>query len=164
MKQGTMSVLFGCHSPIHSLLIVVSWYILYKRLPKLWEVVCIFLHDIGHIGTNYLDNIEEKNDHWIRGASIAYHLFGIEGYLLIAGHDKGSGFEESLLLKPDKYSRYIAPLWLLYFHTLVEPKLARGRNRLKDVRRFQAQVKESIESGKFRSTHNLYLEREEEEN
>ena len=87
MTEGTKSYLFGCHQFfIHPLIVVIAWIKLYKKFPKFWELVCIFLHDIGHIGKNYLTNYEEKRQHWILGARIAKRLFGWKGYHLICGH------------------------------------------------------------------------------
>ena len=60
MKQGTVSALIGCHSIIHGLVVLTAWYKLYGSWPKLWQMVCIFLHDIGHIGLDYLDDYEQK--------------------------------------------------------------------------------------------------------
>ena len=86
MKQGTVSVLVGCHSPIHPLIVLVTWIKLYKTFPSWWQIVCIFLHDIGHWGKNYLDNYEEKKQHSLLGARTAKLLFGQKGYDLIVGH------------------------------------------------------------------------------
>ena len=85
MKQGTVSVLFGCHSIVHSFLVLASWRILYGRFPKFWQIVCIFIHDIGHWGLDYLDNEDEKKKHWILGAKIAFYLYGKKGFFLCAG-------------------------------------------------------------------------------
>jgi len=165
MKQGTVSVLVGVHSPVHSFLVLLSWRKLYGRWPKLWQIGCIFLHDIGHWGQNYLDSQEEKERHWIVGAEIAGVLFGEEGFCLVAGHSSrpdglGPAFSYiSELYKPDKYSWYIAPRWWLWWNCIVEPKIAMGYSRKEAVRRFKAQVKQSIESGEYRSTHSMYLDR-----
>lgn len=167
MKQGTVSVICGVHSPIHAFLVLTSWRILYGKWPKFWQMVCIFLHDVGHLGLDYLDNYREKQSHWILGASLAYKLFGQKGYDLVAFHtDDGSRHlsfcplpRRGLLYKPDKYSWYIAPRWWLYWNTLVESKLRMGYTRREAVRRFREQVRKSIESGEFRSTHQMYLQR-----
>lgn len=63
MKQGTVSVIAGAHSPIHSLVVLVAWCKLYRRPPAFWEFVCILIHDWGHWGTQYLDNYDEKKAH-----------------------------------------------------------------------------------------------------
>lgn len=159
MRQGTVSVLFGCHSVMHSILVVLAWRRLYGGWPRLWQVVCIFLHDIGHWGTDYLDNHGEKKEHWILGADIAWDLFGIDAYLFTAGHCVHSGVPESKLYKADKYSYYIAPTWWLWWNSLVEPKLNRGKSIRVAIRDFRRQVKASIESGEFRESHDMFLER-----
>jgi len=159
MKQGTVSVLIGIHSPVHSTLVLISWVILYHKLPALWQIVCIYLHDIGHIGRQYHDDPSEKNEHWKLGARMAKRLFGQRGYDMCAGHCHASHMPSSLLMKPDKYSWYIAPrLWLLT-NNLVEPQVRRGLGRWEEVNAFKSQVRRSIESGQYRSTHDMYLER-----
>ena len=159
MTQGTISILVGCHSVIHSFLVVLSWKKLYNKFPSFWEFLCIFFHDIGHWGLNYLDDFEQKKKHWKLGADIAYRLFGSKGFLLVAGHCNYSGYPPSKLYKADKYSWYIAPKWLLFLNTIFEPKLRAGYSRMESVRRFSAQVKESIEGNYYKSTHSFFLDR-----
>ena len=91
MKQGTISVLFGCHSIIHSFLVLIAWRKLYGSWPEFWQVVCIFLHDVGHIGLNYLDIFELKKKHWMLGAHIGNKLFGLKAYYFLAGHCSHTG-------------------------------------------------------------------------
>ena len=158
MKQGTKSVLFGCHSPVHSVLVTVAWRKLYGSWPKLWQIVCIFLHDIGHLGTDYLDNYEEKKWHWELGAQIARKLFGYKAFLLVAGHSSHYR-TPSALYKADKYSWYIAPRIWIWLNTFAEPELRVGMGRWEAVNDFKANVKKSIESGKWEETHQFYLER-----
>lgn len=161
MSQGTISWFIGCHSPIHSLLVVISWRKLYGSWPKMWQIVCIFLHDIGHIGLQYLDDFEQKRRHWWWGAKIAYILFGWKGWNFLAGHCSHSGWPLSRLYKADKYSWYIAPTWWLCWNNVVEPKLTVNCDSNMDaVRKFQTMVKQSIESGEFTSTHEMYLRRQ----
>jgi hypothetical protein len=157
--QGTISILIGCHSPMHSLLVLIAWVKLYGVFPRPWQVACIFLHDIGHMGKNYLDDVDAKNEHWRLGARIAGWLFGQKGYDLCAGHNIHSGALESLLSKPDKYSYLLAPEWWLWTNTLFEPKLAMGYTRREAIRRFRERVRESIETGKYHPTHEFYIER-----
>ena len=174
LRQGTISVLFGVHSPFHSLLVLLSWRKLYGRWPRSWQIACIFLHDIGHWGRNYLDSQEEKGGHWLLGAKIAGKFFGEKGFWLIEGHrSKPNGLNGlqfnaygcrhtayiSALYRPDKYSWYIAPCWWLWWNCIVEPEIAMGFSRREAVGRFRAQVKQSIESGEYRSTHQMYLDR-----
>ena len=159
MSQGTISVLFGCHSVIHSVLVLIAWIKIYKNIPKFWEIVCIFIHDIGHFGLNYLDDFEQKKIHWKLGAKIGKKLFGQKGFYFLAGHCSYSGYEKSKLYKADKYSWYIAPTIWLISNNIFEPKLYDGFSNLKSVREFQKQVKRSIEENKYISTHEFYLNR-----
>lgn len=159
ISQGTISVLCGCHSVIHSLLVIKAWRRLYGAYPAFWQLVCIFLHDIGHLGLNYLDDYEAKKTHWKLGARLAHILFGPKGFELVAGHCSHSGAPPSELYKADKYSWYLAPRWWLYSNALIEPKLRMGYSRKEAVRRFQEQVRQSVESGAFRSTHSMFLQR-----
>ncbi len=160
MTQGTISILFGCHSIVHSFLVLLSWRKLYGRWPKRWQVGCIFIHDIGHLGLNYLDDQEQKRRHWQLGAYLGLGLWGWDAWSLCAGHQKAGGFiSESLLYRPDKYSWYIAPRWWIWFNTLVEPKTRMGYGRWEAVKRFKEQVRQSIESGEYRETHQMFIER-----
>ncbi len=158
--QGTISILFGCHSTIHSILVTISWIKLYRRFPKPWELICIFLHDIGHIGKQYLDDYEQKKEHWILGAKMSRFLFGKRGYNLVAGHCTHNGIRKSLLYKPDKYSWYIAPTWWLITNNIFEPKLRAGLPTMIATRSFQERVKKNIETDAYKSTHGFHLERQ----
>lgn len=161
MRQGTVSILFGCHSILHSIFVLLAWRKLYNRWPEPWQVICIFLHDIGHWGTNYLDNLDEKKSHWRLGARISLNLFGLKGWKLVAGHCIYSGEPKSELYKPDKYAFLIAPKWWLYTNLIFEPKIKRvGISRWKHLKMFQEEVKKSIETGIFKSNHDIYLEQE----
>ena len=124
LKEGTISILLGCHSIVHSFLVLVSWVKLYGKFPKPWQIVCIFLHDIGHLGLDYLSNFEEKKEHWRFGAEISRTLFGKKGYSFVAGHCDYSNENRSALYKADKYSWYIAPKWWMYCNAYFEPLLA----------------------------------------
>jgi len=160
MTQGTKSILFGCHSVVHSLLVVMAWRRLYGSWPKAWQIVCIFLHDIGHFGLNYLDNYEQKKIHWVGGAKIASYLFGLKGFLLCAGHCVHSGVPRSRMYKADKYSWLLAPRWWLLTNTFVEPQLRNGFDSRGDaVDTFREAVRKNIESGTYQETHQFYLQR-----
>jgi len=159
MKQGTVSWFVGCHSIIHSVLVVRAWHYLYGRWPQPWELCCIAIHDIGHIGKQYLDDIEQKNDHWKLGARIARKLFGERGYLLVAGHCRPSGLSESKLYKPDKYSWMYEPYWWAWWNAKMEPKLKMNFQTIRDAYDwFHKSVRQSIESGEYRPTHEFYIE------
>lgn len=151
--------MFGCHSVIHSCLVLIAWRKLYGGWPKFWQGVCIFLHDIGHVGLDYLDDFEQKKRHWELGAKIGRWLFGYKAYDLLAGHCSHSGHLLSDLYRPDKYSWHIAPRWWLFSNTIFEPKLAMGYGRWEAVALFKEQVRQSVESGEYQSTHAMYLKR-----
>jgi len=161
MSPGTRSWLFGCHSPSHSILTTVAWRKLYGTWPAPWELACIFLHDIGHVGTNFWDNVEEKNNHWQLGAEIAGCLFGDDGYKLCAGHDANSGLPQSKLHKPDKYSRLLEPAWLLVLERIIEPEIRRAGG-FHGIAEFRERLRKNIDSGKFNPTHDIFLEMSQE--
>ncbi|MFA5381823.1 MAG: hypothetical protein WC356_01570 [Candidatus Micrarchaeia archaeon] len=160
MTQGTISIICGCHSPVHSLMVIRAWQRLYGKLPSWRETICIFLHDVGHFGLNYLNSYEEKKTHWRAGARIGGKLFGEWAYDLLAGHCTHSGQAKSKLYFADKLSWHLAPKWWLWLNTIFEPKLAVNCvTRMDAVMSFKAQVRESIQGGHFKSTHSFYLER-----
>ena len=160
MKQGTVSVLLGCHSPFHSVLVIVAWRRLYGCWPSWWEVVCIFLHDVGHWGKDYLDDYKLKRHHAELGAKIAGVLLGRKGYDLVLGHNVySSGIVQSRLYKPDKYSWVIAPLWWMWTNTIFEPRLIRpGRTRMQSVRDFRNAMRRNWFRGLPKQGHDIYLE------
>lgn len=159
MKQGTASVLFGCHSQIHSLMVVIAWIKIYHKPPCFWELICIILHDIGHWGKNYMDDPAEKKKHPLLGAKIAGKLFGKKGYDLVIGHNNYFSNTRSKLYYPDKYSWIIAPsIWMLS-NQIPEPKLIRkGRGRWESVIMFKDAMKENEKNGFVKRGHDIYLE------
>lgn len=160
MKQGTISVIFGCHSVFHSFLVLAAWRKVYGKWPEAWQTVCIFLHDVGHIGLDYLDDFEQKKKHWELGARIGNRLFGQKAFDFLAGHCSHTGYPLSDLYRPDKYSWHIAPSWWIVLNCFFEPKLAIGCcNRREAARHFKEQVRKSVESGEYKSTHSMYLDR-----
>ncbi len=116
MTEGTRTILIGSHSIIHSILVLRAWKILYGSYPKFWQLVCIFIHDIGYAGTNYHTN-KTNEGHAELGARIARKLFGEKGFNFIAGHSRSTaekfGIPLSDLEPPDDYSWIIAPRWWL---------------------------------------------------
>jgi hypothetical protein len=119
--------------------------------------VCILLHDVGHLGINYLSNYEEKKKHWVLGARIAGKLFGEEGFLLVAGHSVQSGFPRSRMFLADKTSWLIAPDWWLNLNHLLENfrSTASGANRWKTL------VAASLKDGCPNGLHAVYLSHRE---
>ena len=158
MRQGTVSVLVGCHSAIHSVIVLVAWKQLYGCWPSCWQTICIFLHDIGHWGKDYLDNYEQKKQHGILGAKLARFLFGQKGYDFVAGHNPYNGAERSQLHDPDKYSWVIAPVGWMVSYTYFEPKLQRkGSTRLQSAIMFKEAMRENMETGFKELGHEIYL-------
>lgn len=116
LSEGTKSVLIGSHSIVHSFFVLVAWHKLYKKWPKFWQVVCIFIHDIGYIGMNHISDKSNKG-HSLLGAQIGKRLFGQEAFDFIAGHSRKDSHELNLPLSeleaPDDYYWIITPMWIL---------------------------------------------------
>lgn len=158
MKQGTWSVLLGCHSPVHSIIVTVAWVKLYRSFPAPWELVCIFIHDIGHWGKDYLNDYEEKKRHGIAGTKLAQRLFGEKGHDLCAGHNEYNGAKRSRLYDPDKYSWVIAPIWWLMSNQIFEPKLIRkNAGRYESAVMFKQAMAENMKTGFKEAGHAIYL-------
>jgi len=158
MKQGTASVLFGCHSFIHSIVVYVAWCKLYHHTPNFWETGCIILHDIGHWGKDYLDDYDQKKKHGELGAKIAMILFGRKGYDLITGHNPYNGSPRSKLHDPDKYSWVIAPLWWMMSNCIFEPKLQRkGNTKRESAVMFKEAMRENMGTGFKELGHEIYM-------
>ncbi len=158
VSQGTMSVLFGCHSIIHSFVVIAAWIKLYKKPPNYWQFICILIHDIGHWGKNYLDDYELKKQHGVLGARLAGFLFGKKGYDFCAGHNQYKGHDKSLLYEPDKYSWVIAPIWWMVSNTYFEPKLQRkGTTRLESAVMFKNAMTDNMKTGYAELGHEIYL-------
>lgn len=123
MTQGTKSILIGSHSVIHSILVIKAWRIVYNKWPSLKIILCIFLHDIGYYGMNYITN-KSNIGHAELGARIAKKIFGKEYYELIIGHSASSRNKykiyDTRLEAPDDYSWLIAPKWWISFSNLIE--------------------------------------------
>ena len=155
MTQGTKSYLFGCHSfIIHPICILIAWIKEYKSFPCFWEICCIFLHDIGHIGKQYLSDPKQKIDHWILGALIARKLFGEKGFSFIAGHTNKSKYPRSKLFIPDKKSWLYSPKWWLILNDKIED-FGAGPD-YPDI--WIQMVRENAEAGFPKGSHDMYLE------
>jgi len=140
MKEGTKSYLIGCHQfLLHPLFVLMAWRLEYKRWPKWWELICIFVHDVGIWGRQYLSDDQAKVGHWQRGAFLAgsivyritrgrlyprtrrWYLLPIRAFDLCAGHSPTeSGYPISMLFRADKRSWLVAPRWLLWWNYWVE--------------------------------------------
>ncbi len=164
LRQGTVSVLIGCHSQVHSLVVLVAWIRLYHSLPKPWQLICILLHDIGHWGKDYLDDYEEKKKHSLLGSRVARRLFGQKGCDLVLGHNLYEDTSKSALHDPDKYSWIIAPLWWMVFIIWAEPKLLRkGTTRRETALMFKEAMSQNMKTGFKVLGHEIYLEQKREE-
>ena len=158
MRQGTVSILVGCHSIMHSFYVFKAWKYVHGSYPSFMETVCILLHDVGHWGLDYIDKPEHKKKHWELGAKIARLLFGEEGYALVAGHTSHSGEEYSLLREPDKFSWLVASNWWLITNQVVEPKLQRpNMTKLESAIHWKNKVREYVIAGDKSSLHDLYM-------
>jgi hypothetical protein len=121
MTEGTKSYLIGCHSFImHPLMVLKAWKWWFGKYPKLWQIVCIFLHDIGICGRQYISDNDAKFGHWELGARLAGYLFGLKGSLFCAGHTPEFSGPRSDLWYADKASWLVAPLWWLWSNYRLE--------------------------------------------
>ena len=164
MQEGTKSVLFGCHNPIiHGVLVLFTWRIEYKSWPKVWQIICIFIHDIGVWGKPYISDPKSKNGHWKKGAYFAAWLFNLKllrsfklenkPFLLIAGHcPSESKYPQSMLFYPDKKSWLIAPTWWLWSNYLIE------NFKVTTPREWKILVAQNIKSSTPISSHDLFLQ------
>lgn len=119
LTQGTVSWLFGYHSLIHTWYVIKAWKIIYRRWPVLWQIVCIFFHDIGYIGKQIYSQKNNKH-HEILGARICFWLFGKKGYKLVYGHRASNKRHISALEAPDDFSQCLKPLWVFKVEYKIE--------------------------------------------
>ena len=166
MTEGTKSFLIGCHQFfIHPLFVLMAWKLEYKSWPKWWEIVCIFLHDIGICGREYLSDDKAKIGHWYKGAILALSFMrythkrqcdtkGLIAFNLCAGHCPGeSEWPESKLSRADKRSWLIAPTWWLWWNYWIE---FAGIEAAKPPK-WRALVAENLKRKNPIGNHELYL-------
>jgi len=132
MTEGTRSLFFGCHQfLLHPLWVIIAWRLEYKTFPKWWEIICIFLHDIGICQRQYLSDDRAKVGHWRLGSDLSGEIVGrltnwrgemwYKAVCLCAGHcPEESTFSESKLSRADKRSWLVAPMWWLWWNWWVE--------------------------------------------
>jgi hypothetical protein len=155
MSEGTISYFIGCHHFfLHPLFVLIAWVKEYRSWPDFYELCCIFLHDIGHLGKQYLSDPAQKAEHWKLGASIAGQLFGAKGFLLVAGHSKNSGYPRSKLFIPDKKSWIVAPGWWLRSNSWFE----NFGSAFTEPGRWKALCIENAANGFPKGSHEMYLE------
>lgn len=137
MTEGTKSYLFGCHHFFfHPLWVLMAWRLEDRLWPKWWEIICIFLHDIGICGREYLSDNTAKDGHWTLGAWWSYKIvrklsrnpwLGYAAAWMCAGHcPEESSFlpylqiQKSKLFHADKRSWLVAPMWWLQWNHWAE--------------------------------------------
>lgn len=121
MTEGTRSLLIGCHSFImHPLMVLRAWRWWFGSWPRPWQIICIFIHDWGISGRQYLSDHKAKEGHWRVGALLAYKLFGYNAFMFCAGHTPESDYPRSDLWYADKASWLVAPLWWLWLNYRLE--------------------------------------------
>ncbi len=177
MTEGTKSYLIGCHQfLLHGTWVLLAWRLEYKSWPKWWELICIFLHDIGICGRQYLNDDEAKKGYWYRGAELACRIVGtmkkerlfriadkdgwkkplwLRAIEICAGHcPEESGFPESRLSRADKRSRLVAPMWWTWWEYWVEFS---GIRKPDHVRQWRKSVAENLKRKRPLGNHELYL-------
>lgn len=124
MTEGTKSVLLGCHNPlIHGLCVLRAWRQEYGSWPCWWQIIGIFLHDIGVWGREYLSDDTAKRGHWKLGADLTSKIVlfwcgksitALFAWHFVAGHcPEESRVNPSPLMRADKRSWLVAPeLWM----------------------------------------------------
>lgn len=153
MTEGTKSYLIGCHSFFfHPLFVIKAWHWWFGTWPKPWQIVCIFLHDIGIIGRQYLSSHEAKIGHWELGAKISGYLFGQKGAWFCAGHTPESNFPRSDLWFADKASWLVAPLWWLHLNYRLEGYKVSGPHE------WRAIIARNLANGNHFGAHQLYID------
>ena len=139
MKEGTKSYLIGCHQfLLHPLWVLLAWRLEYKKWPRWWEIICIFLHDVGICGRQYLSDDNAKKGHWRKGAEWSRYVMyrftrnrspWIENgrarwhnaFDFCGGHcPEESNYTVSKLSRADKRSWLVAPMWWLWWNYWVE--------------------------------------------
>ena len=171
MTEGTKSYLVGCHQFFfHPLWVLFAWRLEYKSWPAWWEIICIFLHDIGICGRQYLSDDNAKRGHWKKGAFLTSHIIyritygrlyprkknweylSSDAFYLCAGHcPEESDFPKSKLSRADKRSWLVAPMWWLWWNYWIEDF---GIITPEEWKKF---VKENLRKEKPLGNHQLYL-------
>jgi hypothetical protein len=157
ISEGTKSYLLGCHHwLIHPWAVLKAWKKIYRRRPTWREVICVFIHDIGLVGMNYLSG--NKNGHWERGACLAGLLFGRKYFLFCAGHTDESGIlPRSDLFAPDKICWLFIPRRILDFWQWFE-----GFNSVCTTDEWLDRVEKNFAAGFPKTGHQMWLEAKEE--
>jgi len=116
MTLGTRSVLFGAHAFwLHPFMVALGWARLYGWPwdPRLW--LAFFVHDLGYIGADSLDD-ERGERHVELGAAIMRTFCGECWGNFTASHSrywaKRNGLQISRLCVADKLAFVLTPAWL----------------------------------------------------
>lgn len=171
MKEGTKSVLFGCHNPLmHGIWVLMAWRLEYKSWPKWWELIGIFLHDIGVWERQYLSDDKAKIGHWKKGAALSYTFVwyfskkdiyqtshtGWKAFSFVAGHcPEESKYQESKLARADKRSWVVAPMWWLWCNYFVE--WHNSSHKVTPPPVWRKLVEENLKREKPFGNHELYI-------
>ncbi|MDO8931545.1 MAG: hypothetical protein Q7U97_04050 [Rhodocyclaceae bacterium] len=119
MNVGTKSVLFGVHQfLLHPIIVLMAWWIIYRKLPTLHELAAIATHDLGYWGAPNIDGPEgeahpKRMAAWWRchfgafGKRVAIDILGHSRF-----HARTNGLPLSRLFQPDKLSTALYPRWL----------------------------------------------------
>ena len=178
MKEGTKSYLIGCHQFFfHGLWVLFAWRLEYKKWPQWWEIICIFLHDVGICGRQYLSDDKAKIGHWMLGAWWSYLIvwklsknpyLGHLAAWTCAGHcPKESSLPhlpvmESKLSRADKRSWLVAPMWWLKLNYYTEwHGKGLGVNLYHATAGWQKLVAENLRRVKPLESHELYIRNRE---
>lgn len=149
MNIGTKSVLFGVHQFIwHPLTVAGAFLTVHKRLPKWWEAVGIFCHDLGYWGCTDMDG-ESGETHPRAGARIAAKICGVfseqaafDVYFFCLYHSSNFArlhcAKPSSLYLPDKVSILLEPKWFYLLRARLSGELDEyvSRESLKRKRTF----------------------------
>ena len=130
MKLGTRSVLFGVHQFIwHPITVWLAWVDLFG-FPAFWQVVCIFVHDIGYIGKSNMDG-PDGHEHPELGAKIAGFLCGEKARLMCLGHSRNYAADKriptSLLCWADKWSPMFDPTHFYWLRGTISGEITEYR-------------------------------------
>ncbi len=167
ISEGTRSLLIGCHSfIIHPLMVLRAWRWWFGSWPAIWQIVCIFLHDIGLAGREYLSDPAIKKGHWRLGASWAERLFGNKGFLFCAGHTPESMGPRSDLWYADKASWLVAPIWWMKLNYLLD--VSKNGRKVSGPWEFKLWIAKSLKDdlihGNHFSAHQKFIDDHSEAN
>lgn len=132
MTTGTKSVLFGAHAFwFHPFMVWCAWVRLYGWTWDVRIIASFFLHDIGYIGMERMDD-ERGEEHPIYGALIMHGLFDKSNtdyrwYDFTVRHSRflcrRFGVEPSRLCYADKLVCLYHPRWLYWLQSTLSGEL-----------------------------------------